>query len=250
MTRVFRPEERERVRERLLELARADDRITGAALTGSAASGEEDRWSDVDVFLGVSETTDIGSVMDDWSGLLSQELDVVHYWDLPAGPAIYRVFLLSSCLQVDVAFTPESDFGARGPSFRVVFGDAVERPHIEPPSVNDLVGFGWLYVVHARGSIERGKAWQSELMISSVREQTLQLACLRFGERGDYRRGVHRLPREVTAPLEHTLTRSLDPAELRRVLTVAAEAFLREVREARPELAARLEAPLRELVAT
>jgi hypothetical protein len=104
--------------------------------------------------------------------------------------------------------------------------------------------------VHARRSIERGEAWQAELGISNVRDQTLQLACLRFGERQDYRRGVHLLPPEVTAPLEGSLVRSLDPAELSRALRVVTDAFVHEVREVRPELAARLEVPLRELAGT
>jgi hypothetical protein len=104
--------------------------------------------------------------------------------------------------------------------------------------------------VHARRSIERGEAWQAELGISNVRDQTLQLACLRFGERQDYRRGVHLLPPEVTAPLEGSLVRSLDPAELSRARRVVTDAFVHEVREVRPELAARLEVPLRELAGT
>ena len=53
---MFTPEERERVRAALVERAHEDPRITGAALTGSAARGEEDRWSDVDVFLGVDDS--------------------------------------------------------------------------------------------------------------------------------------------------------------------------------------------------
>lgn len=52
---VFTVEERERVRTWLLEKARADPRITGAAVTGSASHGAEDRWSDVDLFFGVAE---------------------------------------------------------------------------------------------------------------------------------------------------------------------------------------------------
>jgi hypothetical protein len=120
---VFTPEDRERVRERLLDLARTDERITGAALTGSAAHGEEDRWSDVDVFLGVGDGVDVDGLLAEWTELLYGELEPLHHWDMRSGPAIYRVFLLPGCLQVDLAFTPASDFGARGPTFRVVFGN-------------------------------------------------------------------------------------------------------------------------------
>ena len=49
---VFTPEERTRLRDALVARARADERITGAALTGSASRGAEDRWSDIDLALG------------------------------------------------------------------------------------------------------------------------------------------------------------------------------------------------------
>ena len=50
------------------------------------------------------------------------------------------MFLLPDCLQVDVAFTPAADFGARGPNLRTVFGSPVEREHNPPPAFDDLFG--------------------------------------------------------------------------------------------------------------
>jgi len=50
-----------------------------AALTGSAAADAEDRWSDVDVFLGVAEGIDIEAVLADWSELLYWELGVLQH---------------------------------------------------------------------------------------------------------------------------------------------------------------------------
>jgi predicted nucleotidyltransferase len=55
---VFTEEQRERVRQRLLELAEADPDVTGAAIVGSYAAGENDRWSDIDLTFAV---TDVGS---------------------------------------------------------------------------------------------------------------------------------------------------------------------------------------------
>ena len=58
LSSVFTAEERDRTRARLLERARADRRITGAALTGSAAHDAQDRWSDIDLFEGVMTIPD------------------------------------------------------------------------------------------------------------------------------------------------------------------------------------------------
>src|SRR5262245_1488028 len=47
-TVVYTPAEREELRDSLVAAARNDPRITAAALTGSAAAGREDAWSDID----------------------------------------------------------------------------------------------------------------------------------------------------------------------------------------------------------
>ena len=49
---MFTIEQRDNVRDRVLEMARADPRVTGGALTGSMAIGAEDEWSDIDVTFG------------------------------------------------------------------------------------------------------------------------------------------------------------------------------------------------------
>jgi hypothetical protein len=241
---VFTPEERARVRERVLALARRDTRIMGGAVTGSAAVRAEDRWSDIDLSFGVADDVELTAVLADWTDLLTPELGVLHHWDLRSGPTIYRVFLLPGGLELDVAVTRAAEFGARGPKFRLLFGEGVERAAATLPLVDDLIGLGWLCALDARAAIERGRLWAAEHWISGVRDQALALACLRLGEPTAYARGIDRLPREVVAPYEQALVRSLDPDELRRALAVAIELFIGEVHEAEPELAERLRTPL------
>jgi hypothetical protein len=242
---VFTPEEREEVRARLLEHARSDPRVSAAAVIGSAVTGAEDRWSDVDLTFGVTEP--VADVLADWGGWVERELGALHHWDLPWGSTTYRVFLLPSCLQVDLSFTPAEEFGARGPAWRTVFGETVERPHTPPPTTRTLIGMGWLSVKDSHIALERGRLWQAEYFVSTARDQGLALACIRLGEKTSYARGIDRLPLEVTKPFEPALVASLEPGELRRALEAVAAAFLREVREVEPELAARLEGPLGEL---
>ncbi len=141
---MFTPEERERVRAALVDRAYEDPRITGAALTGSAARGEEDRWSDVDVFLGVDDRTDIDVVVRDWTEAVYRDERAVHHFDVRAPAGLYRVFLLESGLQVDVAFTAASAFGPGGPSFRALFGQPVEPAPAALPGFEDLAGLAWL----------------------------------------------------------------------------------------------------------
>ena len=241
---MYTPEDRDRVRSNLLDRAREDPRISGAALTGSAALDNEDRWSDVDVFLGVAEDNDIDDVAADWTEALVNEAGVVHHWDVRSGAALYRVFLLESGLHVDVAFTPHWDFGARGASFRIVFGDPVDMAAPLLPTFTNLAGLGWLSVLHADAAIEREKPWAAAFWIASVRDQTIAAACLRLGEHPMYARGVDGLPPDVTGPLEETLVASLAPEELRRALRVARRCLLDEIGATDAALAGRLESAL------
>jgi hypothetical protein len=126
------------------------------------------------------------------------------------------VFLLRDTLQVDLAFWPETEFGAIAPTFRLVSGSARERPMPPPSSSESLIGMAWLYALHARSSIGARKVWQAEYMISGVRDHVLALACVRHGVPAVQGRGMDSSGRTVDAPIADALVRSLDAAELRR----------------------------------
>jgi hypothetical protein len=243
---VFTPEDRERIRERVFALARADDRVSGGALTGSAVAGTQDRWSDVDTSFGIAEDEDLEAVLADWTAQLDHEFGVVHYWDLRVLPTIYRVLLMPGGLELNIVVTPAAEFGAHGPNFQLLFGESVEHPPAPPPDTGLLIGWAWVYVLSARTAIERGQSWKAENYVSAVRDHALALACVRHGEPHTYGRGFDRLPQQLLAPYEEALVRSADAAELRRALAVATERFLGEVAEAEPEVAERLRPPLLE----
>jgi hypothetical protein len=247
---VYLPDERERLREALLAVARADERITGAAITGSAAYGAEDRWSDIDLAFGIADPTRLPEILSAWTDLMYRQHEAVHHVDVPFRAWVYRVFLLKNTMQVDLAFAPAAEFGALSPAFRLQFGASVERPHVPPPTAAYLIGFGWLHALHARSCIERGKRWQAEYMISAVRDHALALASLRHALPPMQGRGMDRLPPSVTSPLEGALVRTLDTDELRRAFRVASDGLLDEIRHSDPALAGGLEGPLIELAST
>lgn len=241
---MFTAEYREHVRNRVLELAKTDPRVTAGALTGSMALGPGDSWSDIDVAFGITESISLDAVLHDWTEALDREFSVLDHFDLPSGPSIYRVFLLPSGLEVDVAVTPAQEFGARGPNFHTLFGAIREVEATPPPDADYLIGLGWRHVLHAHSCIERHKPWQAEYWISGIRDHALTLACIRFGESAVYGRGIDRLPTSVTNPLAHALVRSLDEPELRRALAAATTCFIDELNEWNPALCV----PLRPLL--
>ncbi|MDQ2806836.1 MAG: hypothetical protein M3Z04_07955 [Chloroflexota bacterium] len=243
---MFTTEQRDAVRDRVLDWARSDPRVTAGALTGSAAVGAADAWSDIDLAFGIADGIRIEAVLADWTALFRRELGALHHWDLRSGPSIYRVFLLPTGLQMDVAVTPQGDFGARGPQFRLLFGPSRQLEPAPQPDAQYLIGLGWHHVLHARSSIERDKPWRAAYWIAALRDQAIALACLRLGEDAFYARGVDRLPPDVTATLAATLVRALDAAELRRALAAATACFIRELAAWDAALCARLTPLLQE----
>lgn len=245
---IFGAEDRERVRDRVLEWASSDSRVVAGAVVGSLAHAEGDRWSDLDLTFAVAEGLPVDSVLDDWTRKLVGEFDAVHLFDLPAGPTIYRVFLLPGCLQFDLSFTPVSDFGPRGPKFRLLFGSAVESPDPRPPPARHLFGYAVHHALRARFCIERGRYWHAEYWTSGVRDYALSLACRRRGLPAVYGRGFDDLPAEVRNGFRDALARSLDRDELLRALGCAIAGLLREAGEV-SELAERVKPELLKLTA-
>lgn len=243
---IFTPADRDRLLTSLIERARGDDRITGAAVTGSGALHGTDRWSDIDFAVGIAGDRD--EVMADWTEHLYREHGVVHHMDVPSRAAIYRVFLLSDTLQVDIAFVPAAEFGATAPTFRLLFGTATEQPPTPRPDARHQIDMGWLYALHVRSSIERGRGWQAEHMLGGLRNAVLTLMCLRHGVPAGQGRGLHLLPEDATKSALATLVGSLQDEELRRAFEVAVRLLLQEAAHVDAKVATALKDPLEAMV--
>ena len=244
--RLFSVQDRDRVRDRVLELAASDQRIVAGAVVGSLALNEGDRWSDLDLTFSVADEFSIFDVLEDWTRKIVDEFDAAHLFDLPSGASIYRVFLLPGCLQFDLSFTPASKFGASGPKFRLLFGNAVEKPYLPSPSVHELFGYAVHHALRARFCIERGRYWQAEYWISSIRDYALAIACHRHDLPVAYGRGFDHLPAHVLEPFKSALVSSLERDELLRALRAAIDGLLRESVELQ-DLAEKVEPQLRQL---
>ena len=199
-----------------------------------------------DLTFAVADDVLVSDVLEDWTQDLIKEFGATELFDLPSGPSIYRVFLMPGCLQFDLSFTPASKFGATGLKFKLIFGEAIEKPFAPPPSAHELFGYAVHHVLRARFCIERGRYWQAEYWISSARDYALHLACLRRGLVGAYGRGFDNLPAEVLEVFAPALVRSLERDELLRALTCVINGLLSEVNGIE-ELANQVEPQLHQL---
>jgi hypothetical protein len=243
---MFSIHDRNRIRDRVLQLAESDERVIAGAVVGSLARDAGDRWSDLDLTFAVVDHLPLLDVLEDWTRTLVAEFDATHLFDLPSGASIYRVFLLPGCLQFDLSFTPASKFGASGPKFKMLFGSFVEKPYTQPPSAHELFGYAVHHALRARFCIERGRTWQAEYWISGTRDYALSLACRRRGLPASEGRGFDDLPPDVRDGFRSTLVTSLERDELLRALGCVIEGLLREGDQVQ-ELAAKVESQLRML---
>jgi hypothetical protein len=244
--RLFSVNDRDRIRDHVLQLAESDRRIAAGAVVGSLALSEGDRWSDLDLTFAVADNFSMFEVLEDWTRDLVEEFDAAPLFDLPSEASIYRVFLLPGCLQFDLSFTPTSKFGATGPKFKLLFGNAIEKPFPSSPSAQELFGYAVHHALRARFCIERGRYWQAEYWISGARDYALSLACHRYGLLTSNGRGFDNLPAEVRDVFKNALVTSLERDELLRALGCVINELLGEVDEVQ-ELAAKVEPQLRML---
>jgi hypothetical protein len=246
---MFTTEYRAQLRLELLEHAARDERLSGAAVTGSAATDLEDRWSDIDLAFGVANPSHLADVLSDFTAFMYDRHGALFHHDVRAGAWIYRVFFIPGTLQVDLAFVTQSEFRPLGPTFRLVFGQANAVHPFPAPLAKDMIGMAWLYALHARGCILREKFWQAEHMISAVRDHVMTLACIRHGLPHEHGRGMDQLPASGTRQLLGSLVRELHSNELWGALGVAVQSLMAEVNSADGQFGTRILAELTELSA-
>jgi hypothetical protein len=241
---VFSVEERARVSGHVLEMARRDDRVVAAAVVGSLVGGGGDRWSDIDLTFAVDDGTQVNDVIDDWTNELVQEFEAIQLFDLSAGPMTYRVFLLPNLLQLDVSFTPSSQFVATSPRFDLLFGSA-GMDHRPPPSDQELLGWAVLFARYTRVCIERERWWQAEFAIAQLRYYGLSLAARRRDLPATDGRGFDRLPADLLETFAPSLVTSVDRQELLRAWEAGVDALARQLRKDEEAIKSRLQGFLR-----
>lgn len=232
----------------LVAAARVDERIMAAAVVGSAAVDREDEWSDIDLAFGLAADSEPADVGDAWTARMYDDHGALDHLDVWSGSTLFRVFLLSSSMQVDLSFWPWETSAPSGTSFRLLFGEASDPSPSSSPSPASLIGMGWLYALHARSSIARGRNLQALYMVNGLRDHVVSLECLRHGLPADQGFGVDDLPPHAMQTIADTLVRRLRRHELSTAFPNAIAALIDEAEQVDRGLASRLREPARELV--
>src|SRR2546427_6210874 len=243
---MFTVEERDLVRNRLVQMSRADPRLVAGALIGSTAGGGGDRWLDLDLTYGLADGAAIDDVLSDWTARIVNEFQAVHLFDLPHLSTVYRVFLLPNNLQVDLSFTPGNKFLGSRLRYDLLFGKALERDQAKPASAEQTFGLAVVYLLHAHACIARERMWEAEYCLSAARDQSLSLACLHQGLKTSYGRGFDDLPPKTLDSVIGALVGSLEKTQLMEALGKCVDVLLQNSQDV-SELGQRLGPQLREL---
>jgi hypothetical protein len=250
---IFTPDERERLRGELVSAAEKDANLCGAAHTGSGAAARLDRWSDIDLALCLKPDAPHDQVIAEWTDRLYRKHGAVAHVDVMRGATLFRVFLLRNTLQADVAFWRAEDFGAIGPNFRLIFGqtkyDATSPRPAPQANPLGLIGMAWLYALHVRSSLARGRVLQTEYMLSGMRNHVFELTCSRCGVVAQQGRGLDDLPAAERDAAAECVARSLDPAELKRSFQNTMQALVSEIGHVDGRLQTKLTEVLNEIAA-
>ena len=248
---MFTEADRNELLQELIVRARADPAIDAAALVGSTARGTTDRWSDIDLALGLAHEADVNNTAAAWTRAMSEIVAVADTLDVWAGPVLYRVFLLHDSLQVDLSFWPTGSLAGNGAEpLALVFGQAAAPTPVDPPDQKATLGWGWLYALHARSAIARGRHWQALQMLEGLRNQVVVLSCLRNGLQTHHGRGVDQLSLNMLTALSRTLPVDLTPTSLTAAYATALELLANEAEHLDAAIATRLRGPLTTLRST
>jgi hypothetical protein len=241
---IFTSDQREHLRSELVALAQKDPKLCGAAHTGSAATARLDRWSDIDLALCLKPRASHAQVVAEWTDHLYQRHHAVSHVDVMRGSVLFRVFLLTNTLQVDIAFWPSEGFAAIGPNFKLIFGDSKPPQPAPQADPHFLIGMAWLYALHVRSSLARGRLLQAEYMLSGMRNHVLELTCLRCSTIASQGRGLDDLPASEQKTAVTCIPQSMEPSELKRAFQTTIHTLQREISPIDADLGKRLAGPL------
>jgi hypothetical protein len=124
--------------------------------------------------------------------------------------------------------------------FHLLFGTVNEPTSPRAPDAGAAIGWAWLYALHARSALARGRLWQAVMMLDDLRDQVIALACARHGLDAHHGRGVDQLPTAVLTSLGAAHATEISPTALASRLRALLDLLMVEVRAHDIALADRL----------
>ena len=236
---MFTAMQRQDVGNRLIAAGQATEGVTAGAVVGSAATGELDAWTGIDLMFAAAPDLATDDLRDRWSEQMYRDFGAIHHTADAAG----LVYLLPDLLTARIAIVPAARFGPRpGVPFHQVFGP-VGTPAADALGAPDLVGPAWLAALHTRTALLRGDGPSAALALDGLRDALIALAGARTGAPPGYLEPADR------DRIRATETGSRDVGAVAKAFGVAVQILDAELQAVAPVVADAVALPLLEEVA-
>jgi predicted nucleotidyltransferase len=205
--------DREAVLDRFVEACSADDRIVAAFLAGSAARGEADEHSDLDLCAVVSDGA-FDEVVANREALIARLGDALFLEDFGNDALVFAILADGTDIELHIVRRGELDRVGAGPN-RVLIDDhgvlaGVTFPWPEPDlpalieELRNVVMWFWHDLSHFAAAIDRGQLWWAAGQLEQLRGHCVRLARVE--------QGVEPMPDEPYWKLDDEMsTALLDP---------------------------------------
>ncbi|MEZ0234740.1 MAG: aminoglycoside 6-adenylyltransferase [Actinomycetota bacterium] len=204
--------DREVVLDRFVAACSADDRIVAAFLAGSAARGEEDEHSDLDLSVVVPDD-DFDEVVNDRERLIAQLGDALFLEDFGIDGLVFAI--LPDGTDIELHFVRESELDrVRSGPHRVLVDDrgvltgaTFPWPEFDRATqtqeLREVVMWFWHDLSHFAAAIDRDHLWWAAGQLEALRAYCVRLARVEHGAEPMSDEPYWKLDAEMsTAPLE------------------------------------------------
>ena len=246
-TTAYSTESRLQILEKVIDMIKNDNRITGLILVGSGAYGFIDRYSDIDLTVPIFEGQDVIEVFRDWEEKINANFDVLQHFaiHLDSDNPLYG-FWLNSYYELDMGFISVSKLRAKNDTWKTLVdkkGDLesimkkslkeLNEPNLIPFYEQRLSEF-WYLVCHCVIALNRNQLWTANHFIDIIRNQTVDFAGmnrdLRTSEKSHYRE-TDQLPNDFLNRLEQSIIVPTEKMDLYNALLDIVTVFFSEVEE-------------------
>lgn len=227
------------VLRRAVEYFERDERVTALVLSGSLASGEADRWSDVDLYIVADEHFDaVFSERQHAAAGVGEPMAQFTVLGRP-GQSSDHIVLYSDLVKLDLMYYRASELEphrrwANALVLKDVWGalskvkERSRRVAVAPLSDDELLRLDqqfWVWTWYTFGKIMRGEHWEALNALHEIRSAAVVPLLLTLAEQHDegYRRLESKLPDQRDA-IARTVA-SLDPVRQHDALKHAVSLF-------------------------
>ncbi len=231
----------EKLLEKIVSTVREDDRISGLWVVGSMATGNVDRYSDLDAYLLVDEEN-YDQIFSERSFFAEKIGDVLCSFEVEWPNCQLYGVILENFIEVDLCYCKPEQIEIFGPHKILVDKkgnlDELLSKHIVEfktdikKKLTEHLDFAAYNLLHAINMLGRGEYWSSIRQIETLRKRIISLVGLRTNTdvEEEYRRLELLIEKETNEALQETLC-SYEFESIAKAIQNAAFLFMHEARK-------------------